>query len=142
MFKRGAPMTINNISNGGNMLPVPVETDRKEVMKKDDGPDGPDNYPSYGDKCSIGGGEPENLICLQDNKIRSTSDGTESEEYHIKGDEEGPDNYPSYGGKSVTPEETKPQTPAASSIIVPREDNLDEYYIIKGPDNYPSYGDK
>ncbi|MGV8118545.1 MAG: hypothetical protein AB2L14_02160 [Candidatus Xenobiia bacterium LiM19] len=135
-------MTINNISNGGNMLPVPVETDRKEVMKKDDGPDGPDNYPSYGDKCLIGADEPDSQIFLQDNRTKSTSDETVSEEYRIKGDEEGPDNYPSYGDKSAMPEEIKHQTPAASYVIVSQEENPDEYYIIKGPDNYPSYGDK
>jgi len=135
-------MTINNISNSGNMLPISVEADKKEVKKKDAGPDGPDNYPSYGDKCLIGADEPDNQIFLQNNRTRSASDETESEEYRIKGDEEGPDNYPSYGDKSAMPEEIKHQTPVASYVIVSQEENPDEYYIIKGPDNYPSYGDK
>ncbi len=124
------------------MLPVPVEADGREALKKDAGPDGPDNYPSYGDKCSIGGGEPESLIRLQDIKVDRASGEAETEEYRTKAEEEGPDNYPSYGGKSVAPEDTRPQKPEASSVIVPRDEEFEEYYVTKGPDNYPSYGGK
>lgn len=133
-------MTINNIGGSGNMLPLQADMDKKEVMKKDAAPEGPDNYPTYGDKCSIGDLAPESLISLQDGRASSASGEAETEEYRIKGDEEGPDNYPSYGGKSVETEEIKPEKPAVSSVILPREEDSEEYYIIKGPDNYPSYG--
>ncbi|MDQ7823758.1 MAG: hypothetical protein RDV48_13250 [Candidatus Eremiobacteraeota bacterium] len=112
--------------------------------------EGPDNYPSYGDKSDASarqGGKPKPETPAEpaiensgeEYYIACGAGGTSTKkEPQARGNAtaEGPDNYPNYGDKA------KPADTLLTAGCQGLMNGIGNLPITLGPDNYPGYGDK